>query len=920
MNNDQTIALDRISEPSLQIPADSISAPKKLILVDGSSYFYRAFHALPPLTNSKGQSTGAIYGVANMLRRLLKDVPSKHIAVVFDAKGKTFRDALYPEYKANRLATPPELSSQFEPLIRLLRAMGFPILIIDNVEADDVIGTLVRQALTEKYHVLISTSDKDIAQLVTPEVTLINTMTGQQLNPQGVVEKFGVRPDQIIDYLTLVGDSSDNVPGVPKCGPKTAAKWLQEYQTLDNLIASADEITGKVGESFRNSLSFLPLSKQLVTILQDVELPITIHELSMGAPELSTLKNYLEEFEFKNWLKELEASTESATVSPSASIAYEIILKEAQLTQWMEKLAHTAVLCFDLHTTSLNPLDADIVGISFAIPEETTAAYLPLKHLDNTVAQLDFDRVMTFLKPILENSNILKLSQNIKFEMNVLRSHNITLHGASFDTLLESYVLNSVSSRHQIENLALKYLDHKMQTLEDICGKGKTAIRFAELSVAKAAPFAVEEAYLTLQLHQLLYPKLEQALHTVFHQIEMMLVNSLADLEWHGVLIDKDKLAKLSEQLKIRISALEQEAYVLAACEFNLNSTQQLQHILFDKLQLPILEKTPKGQPSTGESVLQELAENYRFPAIILEYRGLTKLVTTYLESLPQKIHARTGRVHTSYNQAVTATGRLSSTDPNLQNIPIRKEEGHLIRQAFIAPEGHRLIAADYSQIELRIMAHLSNDPSLVSAFKQGLDIHRATASEIFGVKLEDVTTEQRRRSKAVNFGLIYGMSSFGLTKQLGIDRKDAQYYIDRYFERYPGVKTYMDKTRAMAHKQGFVETLFGRRLYLPDINARNKMLVRAAERTAINAPMQGTAADLIKKAMVAVTVWQNTSPMPPVRMIMQVHDELVFEVREDFVEEAIRHIRHLMEQVAELAVPLEVSIGVGENWDEAHG
>lgn len=894
-----------------------------LILVDGSSYFFRAFHALPPLTNSKGQPTGAIYGVANMVKRLIKDYQPQQIAVVFDAKGKTFRDEWYPDYKAHRPPMPQELHDQFKPMIDVLQAMGLPLLIIEGVEADDVIGTLAHRAVEQSLDVLISTGDKDMAQLVNERVTLINTMSNQLLNIDGVKEKFGVSPQQIIDYLTLIGDSVDNVPGVTKCGPKTAAKWLQEYETLDNLIDAADKISGKIGEYLRSSLHYLPLSKKLVTIKTDVELPLTLSDLSPKTADRERLIALVKELEFKTWLKELlEQEERLQQSSPTPTIqrqqaAFSVITTEMQFNELLCQLEARDLFCVDTETTSLDSLDAEIVGIAISITENNPV-YIPLTHNDGS-EQLSRDSVLNRLKPILENPAIGKLGQNLKYDYNVFKNHGISLQGIVFDTMLESYVLNSSAGRHDMDSLALKYLGHKTISFEDIAGKGAKQLRFDQIPVSKAAPYAAEDADVTLKLHNTLYPMLDERLKTVLHDIEIPLLTVLANMEYGGVLIDLETLAKHGHRLKERIILLEQEAIQLAGRPFNLNSPKQLQEILFDELKLPALAKTPTGQPSTAEAILQELAFDYRLPAVILEYRSLSKLVSTYIDALPKRVNPKTGRVHTCYNQAVAATGRLSSSEPNLQNIPIRNEEGRLIRKAFIAPPNHVLLAADYSQIELRIMAHLSQDENLLKAFASGWDIHAATASEIFQVDLAEVTSEQRRRAKAINFGLIYGMSAFGLAKQLGIERQDAQYYIDVYFTRYPGVLAYMERTRKQAHQQGYVETLFGRRLYLPEINARNLMRQKAAERTAINAPMQGTAADIIKKAMLAIANWQNSSGKPPVRMMMQVHDELVFEIHESAIDYATQTIRELMEHTVQLSVPLIVSIGVGHDWDEAH-
>lgn len=893
-----------------------------LILVDGSSYFFRAFHALPPLTNSKGQPTGAVYGVANMVKRLIKDYQPQQIAVIFDAKGKTFRDEWYPDYKAHRPPMPKELSDQFRPMIDLLQAMGLPLLIIEGVEADDVIGTLAHRAVEQGLNVLISTGDKDMAQLVNEQVTLINTMSNQLLNIAGVKEKYGVSPQQIIDYLTLIGDSVDNVPGVNKCGPKTAAKWLQEYETLDNLIVAADKISGKIGEYLRLSLNHLPLSKKLVTIKTDVELPLTLSDLSPKAADRERLVALVKDLEFKNWLKELlgqeELLQQSSPLPPHNQPApFSVITTEIQFQELLCQLEACSLFCVDTETTSLDSLEAEIVGVALIIAEDKPV-YIPLMHNDGS-EQLSHDLVLSRLKPILENPAIGKIGQNLKYDYNVFKNHGITLRGITFDTMLESYVLNSSAGRHDMDSLALKYLGYKTISFEDVAGKGAKQLRFDQIPVSKAAPYAAEDVDITLKLHNKLYPMLDEPLKSVLHDIEIPLLTVLANMEYGGVLIDLDTLEKHGTRLKERIVLLEKEALQLAGRPFNLNSPKQLQEILFDELKLPVVAKTPTGQPSTAEAVLQELAFDYRLPAVILEYRSLSKLVSTYIDALPKRVNPKTGRVHTCYNQAVAATGRLSSSEPNLQNIPIRNEEGRLIRKAFIAPPNHVLLAADYSQIELRIMAHLSQDTNLLKAFASGWDIHSATASEIFQVGLAEVNNEHRRRAKAINFGLIYGMSAFGLAKQLGIERQDAQYYIDLYFTRYPGVLDYMERTRRQAHQQGYVETLFGRRLYLQEINARNLMRQKAAERMAINAPMQGTAADIIKKAMVAIANWQNSLEKPPVRMIMQVHDELVFEIHESAIDYTTQTIRELMEHTVQLSVPLIVSIGVGRDWDEAH-
>ena len=854
-----------------------------------------------------------------MVKRLASDYQSEHIVVVFDAKGRTFRDDMYPAYKAHRPSMPVELSSQFQPLLDVLSALGFPLLIIDGVEADDVIGTLARQASAAGVPVVISTGDKDIAQLVNEHVTLVNTMSRETLDIAGVKGKFGIAPEQMIDYLALVGDTSDNVPGINKCGPKTAVKWLESYQTLDNLVSHADEISGKVGEYLRAGLVQLALSKQLVTIKTDVELPLTFEQLLRKPINYEQLIELSREYEFKTWLKELvkqeEAPSQIVSLAPSLPFKYEIITTQTQLEQWLKQLETCSLFCVVTKTTSPDALCAEIVGIALAI-EPGFSAYIPLAHDDGS-QQLSRDMVLTALKPILENPAIGKIGQNLKYDYNVFKSHGITLQGIRFDTMLESYLLNSTASRHDIDSLALNYLGYKTISFTDVAGVGKKQLRFDQIPASAAAPYAAENADITLKLHHVLYPRLDEPLRQVLHDIEIPLLTVLADIERHGVLIDEVLLAKHGVRLKTRIVELEEQAYTMAGKSFNLNSPKQLQEILFVEQNLPVRSKTPKGQPSTAESVLQELALEFPLPAVILEYRGLTKLVSTYIDALPKRINQNTLRVHTSYNQAIAATGRLSSSEPNLQNIPIRSDEGRLIRRAFVAPANHILLTADYSQIELRIMAHLSQDPNLLTAFANGWDIHTATASEIFSVNLNDVNHEQRRRAKAVNFGLIYGMSAFGLSKQLGVARQDAQHYIDRYFERYPGVLDYMENTRKQAHEQGFVETLFGRRLYLPEINARNIMRQKAAERMAINAPMQGTADG--RAVDIKYTDWQNKQTRPDARMIMQVHDELVFEVHNDAIESAKDTIRSLMEHTVKLSVPLLVSIGVGKNWDEAH-
>jgi len=903
------------------------SPQKTLVLVDGSSFLYRAFHALPPLTNSRGLPTGAVVGVANMLRKLIAAYPGAHIGIVFDAPGRTFRDDLFEAYKSHRPPMPDELRSQIDPLHAVIRAMGLPLLIESGVEADDVIGTLALRAAAEGYAVIISTGDKDMAQLVDERIILENTMFDTRLDREGVIAKFGVPPERIIDYLALVGDTSDNIPGVPKVGPKTAAKWLQQYGSLDALIEQADSVTGKVGENLRASLEQIPLSRQLATIRCDLELPLTPAELACAPMDIPVLRALLKELEINSWLRQLDASNDPppATSGPPAEAEstprhYETILTEAELDRWLDKLAQSALFAFDTETTSLDYTQARIVGVSFAVtPGE--AAYVPLAHnYPGMPVQLDRDRVLEKLRPLLEDPDRPKLGQNLKYDAHVLANHGITLRGIRHDTMLESYVLDSTASRHDMDSLARHYLGVTTISYEDVAGKGVRQIPFEQVGIAEASAYAAEDADITLRLHEQLWPGLcaVPALQRVYETLEMPLVPVLERIERTGVLVDVFMLAEQSRELAGRMLELEREAHALAGSPFNLGSPKQIQTILYDKHNLPVLKKTPKGQPSTDESVLAELAESFDLPRLILEYRSVSKLRSTYTEKLPQQINKKTGRVHTSYHQAVAATGRLSSSDPNLQNIPVRTAEGRRIRQAFIAPPGYRLLAADYSQIELRIMAHFSGDPNLRAAFAENADVHRHTAAEVFGISQDQVTPDQRRSAKAINFGLIYGMSAFGLAKQLGVDRTLAQRYIDTYFQRYPGVKAFMDQSRESAREQGYVETLLGRRLYVPDINARNGQQRQYAERTAINAPMQGTAADIIKTAMITVDRWLQDSGAPA-RIIMQVHDELVFEVAESYVEEARRIIPGLMSQATELSVPLLVDVGVGGNWDEAH-
>ena len=895
-----------------------------LILVDGSSYLFRAYHALPPLTNSRGEPTGAIVGVVNMLRKLINDYQPKYMAVVFDAPGRTFRDDLYDQYKANRPSAPEDLKAQINQLHAIVEAMGLPLLVVDDVEADDVIGTLTRQAAEQGMSALVSTGDKDMAQLVNDHVSLIDTMSNRYLDADGVVEKFGVKPEQIIDYLALMGDASDNIPGVPKCGPKTAAKWLAQYGSLDELVAHADEIKGKIGESLRASLEQLPLSKQLTTIKTDVPLDLGPEQLRPCQPDVEKLRELYQRIEASRLLATLDESV-PAEEQPTAGVRerdYEVVLAKADFERWLKQLGQSSLFAFDTETTSLDYMQAELVGVSFST-EPGKAAYVPVAHnYPGAPQQLDRDWVLAQLKPLLEDAQQPKVGQNLKYDMSILARYGIDMQGIRFDTMLESYVLDSTATRHDMDSLAKKYLDLETVSFTDIAGKGAKQLTFDQIDLEQAGPYAAEDADITLQLHQTLWPKLEQldGVRKVYEAIEMPLVPVLSRMERLGVHVDADLLRKQSGELAEKLHALEQRAYEIAGHAFNLGSPKQIGHIFFEELGMEVVKKTPKGAPSTSEEVLQILADKgEELPAVILEHRGLAKLKNTYVDKLPEMRDPETGRVHTSYHQAVAATGRLSSSDPNLQNIPVRTEEGRRIRKAFVAEPGFVMLAADYSQIELRIMAHLSGDEGLLKAFSEGLDIHRATAAEVFGAdSSETVSEEQRRSAKAINFGLIYGMSAFGLAKQLGIGRQEAQDYVETYFNRYPGVKAFMDRTREQAHEDGFVETLFGRRLYLPEINARNGMRRAAAERTAINAPMQGTAADIIKRAMIRMDAWL-LKERPPVRMVMQVHDELVFEVKDDQLASAKSKVREIMEGAAELKVPLVVDVGVGDNWEEAH-
>lgn len=904
------------------------------VLVDGSSYLYRAYHAMfkADLRNSAGEPTGAIRGVIAMLKRLEKDYPNSKIAVIFDAKGKTFRDDIYSDYKAQRPPMPDDLRSQVQPVYDIINAMGFPLLIIDGVEADDVIGTLTQQATEKGIDVVVSTGDKDMAQLVNEHVTLVNTMTETTLDIAGVKEKFGIPPELIIDFLALMGDKVDNIPGVPGVGEKTALALLQNlgginaiYEDLEAVRTLAFRGAKTMPEKLADNKEMADLSYLLATIKCDVVLDVTVDELINQPRDIDALHALFSQFEFKSWLTELSNSAESTGVVPAAAIVteqhYETILTEDRLQYWLKALKAAPLFAFDTETTSLNYLDARLVGLSFAI-EPGTAAYLPLAHdYIGAPEQLDFDNTLSLFKPLLEDSEQHKVGQNLKYDRHILLNHGIDLQGIEHDTMLESYVLDSTATRHDMDSLAEKHLGRTTIHFEDIAGKGKKQLTFNEIDLEQAGPYAAEDADITIQLHQTLYPQLEATptLLSVYRSLEMPLLPVINTLERNGVNIDIWMLQQQSDQLAHQINKAEQQAHAIAEETFNLGSPKQLGAILYDKLELPVLKKTPKGQPSTAESVLQDLADDgYELPQVIMAYRSLSKLKSTYTDRLPEQVNKSTGRIHTSYHQAVTATGRLSSSDPNLQNIPIRSEEGRKIREAFVAPEGYAILAADYSQIELRIMAHLSQDAGLLSAFAAGEDIHRHTASEIFNVNLDDVTDDQRRSAKAINFGLIYGMSAHGLSKQLGIDRTQAADYMNVYFERYPGVKNYMNTTRDQAKQDGYVETLFGRRLYLPEINSSNGMRRQYAERTAINAPMQGTAADIIKRAMIAIQTWLASEPTD-IRMIMQVHDELVFEVPTEQLSTAQETIEGYMEKAADLAVPLEVGTGTGINWEVAH-
>ena len=897
-----------------------------LVLVDGSYYLFRAYHAMPPLNNASGEPTGVIFGVINMIKKHLTEGGPDYFAVIFDAKGKTFRNDLYKDYKANRPSMPDDLAVQIKPLHDLIRALGIPLLVIDGVEADDVIATLAKQAAQRKIKTIVSTGDKDLAQIVNSRIHLLNTMNQVYLDIDGVEKKFGVPPERIIDYLTLVGDSVDNIPGVPKVGPKTAVKWLNEYKTLDQIINSADQIKGKVGENLREFLPKIPLTKKLVTLRYDVELDLNPEDLVICEPDKAALKEIYTYWNFTTWLKQLNENTsEDKNTDDQKTLVknepkYETISTEKKLDEWIAKLKNSDLVAIDTETTSLNYMMAEIVGISFSVTANH-AAYVPLQH--NYVGapkQLSLKNTLNKLKPILEDATKRKVGQNLKYDQEVFANYKINLRGIEHDTMLASYVLNSTATRHNLDALALNYLNIKTIHYEDVAGKGAKQISFNQVSIEEAAPYACEDAEVVIKLNSVLTSKLKKipSLEKIYRTIEIPLIPVLSRIERNGVMINSEMLAKQTKNLKNRMREIEIEAHSLAKESFNISSPKQIQSVLYDKLNLPILAKTPKGQPSTAESVLQDLSEEYELPKLILEYRSMSKLCSTYTEKLPQMINQKTGRVHTSYHQAVTATGRLSSSDPNLQNIPIRTEEGRKIRQAFIAPKDHVIVAADYSQIELRIMAHLSKDKGLLNAFEQGLDIHKTTAAEVFAVAINSVTKDQRRAAKAINFGLIYGMSAFGLAKQLGIDRNEAKEYVDLYFNRYPGVKSFMDLTRDNAKQNGFVETVYGRRLYLPEINARNATRRQYAERTAINAPMQGTAADIIKHAMIDIDIWISKANFNA-KMLMQVHDELVFEVHSKKLKEFVKEINDRMTKNNDLIVPLEIDIGHGNNWDEAH-
>ncbi len=897
---------------------------KPIVLVDGSSYLFRAYYAMPELTSPDGQPTGAIRGVISMMRRLGRDYPDSLLVVVFDAPGKTFRDDLYSDYKANREAMPADLREQIEPIHKIIKAMGLPLIMEAGVEADDVIGTLARQAERASRDLVISTGDKDMAQLVSDNVTLVNTMTDTVMDRDGVMDKFSVTPEQIIDYLALMGDTVDNIPGVPKVGPKTAAKWLKEYGTLESVIDHADKIGGKVGENLRASLAQLPLSKKLTTIKCDVKLDEGLFDLALKAADDKKLKEIFANLGFKAWLDEAPVASaphEDIPTRKSVQTSYETVIDEKTLNRWIKQLTGAGRFSFDTETTSLNYMDAELVGLSFSY-EPGKAAYIPVAHEEEGVIvdQLPIDHVLREVKPLLESEKLVKVGQNIKYDINVLANYGIEVSAPYVDTMLQSYVLNSVATRHNMDDMANHYLNRDTIHFEDVAGKGAKQIPFSQVPLQIASEYAAEDADVTLQLNQILSKPIEEerSLHSVLNEVEIPLISVLATIERNGALVSGEMLNQQSIELGSRLEELRTSVWSMAGEEFNLDSTKQLQEVLYEKQGLPILKKTPGGKPSTAEPVLVDLARDYELPQAILEYRSLSKLKSTYADKLPLQINSESGRVHTSYHQAVTATGRLSSSNPNLQNIPIRTEEGRRIRQAFVAGQGNKLIAADYSQIELRIMAHLSKDEQLLTAFDEGIDIHRATASEVFRSTPKDVSDSERRNAKAINFGLIYGMSAFGLSRQLGVSRAVAQNYIDLYFERYPGVANYMNESRLVAREKGYVETVYGRRLYVPEITAKHAQRRQAAERTAINAPLQGTAADVIKIAMSNVQAWLEKSKVDA-KMIMQVHDELVFEVAESEVEQLSVEVKKLMEEAANLDVLLEVEIGVGDNWDEAH-
>ena len=917
-----------------------------LVLVDGSSYLYRAFHAMPPLTNAAGEPTGALLGVLNMIVKLTHDFPEAQLVIVFDAPGRTFRDDLFEAYKSHRPPMPDDLRSQIEPLLAMITAQGLPLLRVEGVEADDVIGTLACRAKAAGRKVIISTGDKDMSQLVNDAITIVNTMTGSHLDRAGVKAKFDVWPEQIVDYLALVGDASDNIPGVPKVGPKTAAKWLAKYQTADGIIAHAAEIDGKVGENLRNGIETLGLSRKLATLQTDVALPLTLEDLKPQPVDGVRLQELFTRYELRSFLRQLTggtgdgktagqpplpplasatvvgapAGTESSAFPTPPARQYETVVTWEQFESWLARLRAAPLFAFDTETTSLDYMNAEIVGVSFCI-EPGIAAYVPVGHdYAGAPEQLPRARVLAALKPLLEDPALPKLGQHLKYDAHVLANYDIRIQGMRYDTMLESYVWNSVATRHDMDSTAAKYLGIQTIKFEQVAGKGAKQLTFNQVPVERASEYAAEDADVTLQLHRVLSAKLQSvpALAKLYEEIEQPLVPVLARMEYRGVLIDGALLGAQSRQIDAQLKELTIVAHREAGAEFNIESPKQLQQILFEKLQIPVLRKTPTGQPSTAEDVLEELAQSHALPRIVLDYRTLAKLKSTYTDKLPEQIDLRTGRIHTSYHQAVAQTGRLSSADPNLQNIPIRRAEGRRIRQAFIAPPGHVLLAADYSQIELRIMAHLSGDPGLVAAFANDLDVHVATAAEVFGVATDAVTSDQRRTAKTINFGLIYGMSPFGLARQLGIDRGSAQDYVNRYFARYPGVRKFMDDTREQARRDGYVETVSGRRLYLPDIRSSNRQLQQYSERSAINAPMQGTAADIIKMAMIRVDDWVERE-RPPARLIMQVHDELVLEVQADAVADVTAAVRQRMVEALPLKVPLKVDTGVGANWDEAH-